>query len=66
MTVPVNEDSQFCPKSKDGNGHCNCWWEGAGCCWCNAPRITYTEARELGWTKEDWNFLNEIYPPRKH
>lgn len=25
---------EFCSESKDGHGHCVCWWESEPCCWC--------------------------------
>lgn len=28
---------EVCPNSKDGLGHCRCWWDCAPCCWCAAP-----------------------------
>jgi len=35
MSGPEVNDAEFCPKSKDGNGHCNHWWDGdKPCCWC--------------------------------
>lgn len=30
------EDVETCPHSKDGRGHCNCWWEMEPCCWCKS------------------------------
>ena len=34
-----SEEDQECPKSKDGNGHCECWWDGGRCCWCGAEEM---------------------------
>lgn len=25
-----------CPKSKDGRGHCQHWWDEEPCCWCGS------------------------------
>ena len=27
---------EYCPKSKDGLGHCICWWDCESCCWCKS------------------------------
>ncbi len=27
---------EYCPKSKDGLGHCSCWWDCESCCWCKS------------------------------
>ena len=34
MNQDSQENEQECPCSKDGNGHCKCWWDEQPCCWC--------------------------------
>ena len=34
---------QECPNSKDGRGHCRCWWECEPCCWCDVPACDGTD-----------------------
>lgn len=45
MTETKEQDiyDEHCPKSKDGRGHCVCWWEGDGCCWCGVRALTKEE-----------------------
>jgi len=32
----------------DDETHCECWWDGDGCCLCDAPPMTEEEKREQG------------------
>ena len=32
-----HSDEFPCPYSKDGYGHCTCWYDNYVCCWCNDP-----------------------------
>jgi hypothetical protein len=44
----MEEYDQECPASKDGRGHCMCWWDGDDCCWCGAPAMTEEAKLEAG------------------
>ncbi len=39
--------TQHCPPSDD-EIHCRCWWNGDGCCICDAPPMTDEEKKEQG------------------
>lgn len=42
-----NPDEGFCSVSDD-EIHCPHWWDGDGCCLCDAPPMTDEEKREQG------------------
>jgi hypothetical protein len=42
------KDTEVCPETKDGNGHCEHWWDGEMCCWCGALAMTKEQKREQG------------------
>jgi hypothetical protein len=52
-TTKLEETDQDCPNSKDGNGHCVCWWDGDECCWCDARAMTREEKLEQGMIEEE-------------
>jgi hypothetical protein len=38
-----------CPNSEaDDGGHCDAWWDGDACHWCDAPGMTDDDKREQG------------------
>lgn len=48
-------DSEHCPAEKMLNGepnvdhsHCQCWWDGDGCCRCGAVAMSDDEKRLQG------------------
>lgn len=38
---------EYCPE-RDDNIHCRCWYDGDGCCACNASPMTAKEKQEQG------------------
>lgn len=42
------EQDEDCPAVGSGGQHCNCWYDGDGCCRCGAPPMTEDEQRAQG------------------
>ena len=38
---------EYCSE-RDDNIHCRCWYDGDGCCACNASPMTAKEKQEQG------------------
>lgn len=49
-------DDENCPNSRDGLGHCQHWWEGDPCCWCDAGEMSMEDKVRNGMVEG---------PPRK-
>jgi hypothetical protein len=41
-------NAELCPKSKDGDIHCEDWFDGGPCCWCGSPAMTDEEKSDQG------------------
>ncbi len=55
MTMNDLDIDEYCPAEKTASGkpnidhsHCQCWWDGDGCCRCKAPAMTEEQKREQG------------------
>ena len=35
-------------RRRDDEQHCDCWWDGAKCCACNAPAMTRAQKHAQG------------------
>lgn len=55
MTAHATSEEGYCVKSPDDQ-HCNCWWDGDACHFCEAPAMTMEQMVEQGMCEG---------PPRK-
>ena len=65
----LDDRSEWCPLSKDveedWGTHCECWWEGNECCWCNLEneRSFQDKLEDLGWSWIVGEWINVGFKP---
>jgi hypothetical protein len=57
--MPDDDCDEFCPAAFTVNGepngdhsHCQCWWDGDGCCRCKAPAMSDEAKRAQGMLED--------------